>query len=325
MIKSRPQAALIQGAFRCVHVSCGTEITIEFSSVGIQRCREGAIGSLHIQGPVGRALPPSPTRPEPAISPPIVRLKALQFIEEWVQIRDPQTAADEGFPKFSRRTAFARWLPNVRCVSAAKWMPSVPSMSMTTELSKKRHWCLAAADSTKEGSLASFSAAPSNSSVKRGANTPIRAGATSMIGNVRSAGEVVGSVLTRVTSSARPSAILGADALKRCLASLVPNMMTSRSSGWCERTHGPIASRPLLPGMRGSSKIVVLPRSPSSITVTYLPSRLAITPVQRTSAGNRSLVTGSCPQVLESPKQSSRRCCRVDSQSMTRFTSTERS
>jgi hypothetical protein len=45
MIKSRPQAALVERAFRHVHVSSSTEITMEFSFVGMQRCREGAIGS----------------------------------------------------------------------------------------------------------------------------------------------------------------------------------------------------------------------------------------------------------------------------------------
>jgi hypothetical protein len=45
MIKSRQQAVLVQRSFRHVHVSSGIEIAIEFSFVGIEGCREGAIGS----------------------------------------------------------------------------------------------------------------------------------------------------------------------------------------------------------------------------------------------------------------------------------------
>jgi hypothetical protein len=45
MIKSRQQAVLVQRSCRHVHVSSGIEIAIEFSFVGIEGCREGAIGS----------------------------------------------------------------------------------------------------------------------------------------------------------------------------------------------------------------------------------------------------------------------------------------
>jgi hypothetical protein len=47
MIKSRPQTVLVQRAFPHVHVSSSTEITTGFSFVGIQRCREVAIGRSH--------------------------------------------------------------------------------------------------------------------------------------------------------------------------------------------------------------------------------------------------------------------------------------
>jgi hypothetical protein len=45
MIMSRPQAVLFQSEFRHVHVSSSIEITMEFPFVGLQGCRDGAIGS----------------------------------------------------------------------------------------------------------------------------------------------------------------------------------------------------------------------------------------------------------------------------------------
>ena len=54
MIKSRLQAVLDQHAFPHIHVSGSTEITMEFSLVGIQGCRDGAqsdaLESLVLQG-----------------------------------------------------------------------------------------------------------------------------------------------------------------------------------------------------------------------------------------------------------------------------------
>ncbi len=50
MIKSHLQAALIQRAFRHVHVSSSIEITMEFSFVGIQGRRERVIGSNRTVG-----------------------------------------------------------------------------------------------------------------------------------------------------------------------------------------------------------------------------------------------------------------------------------
>jgi hypothetical protein len=55
-----------------------------------------------------------------------------------------------------------------------------------------------------------------------------------------------------------------------------------------------------LPSM-GSSLTVVLPPSPSSITQYPSPSARRNTPGQRTSIGNLPPVSGSEPQVLESP------------------------
>src|ERR687889_204545 len=54
----------------------------------------------------------------------------------------------------------------------------------------------------------------------------------------------------------------------------------------------------------GSFLTVVLPGKPSSITRYSSPSLFLSTPGQRTSSGNRSPVSGSDPQVFESPKQS---------------------
>jgi hypothetical protein len=42
MIKSHLQAALVQRVFQHVHVSSSTEITVEFSFVGMQECRDDA-------------------------------------------------------------------------------------------------------------------------------------------------------------------------------------------------------------------------------------------------------------------------------------------
>jgi len=50
MIKSQPYVALIQRAFRHVHVSSSIEITMEFSFVGIQGRRERVIGSIRMVG-----------------------------------------------------------------------------------------------------------------------------------------------------------------------------------------------------------------------------------------------------------------------------------
>ena len=50
MIKSHPQAALIQRVFRHVHDSSRMEITMEFSFVGIQGRRERVIGSNRTVG-----------------------------------------------------------------------------------------------------------------------------------------------------------------------------------------------------------------------------------------------------------------------------------
>jgi hypothetical protein len=50
MIKSQPYAVLIQRAFRHVHVSSSTEITMEFSFVGIKGRRQRVIGSNRAVG-----------------------------------------------------------------------------------------------------------------------------------------------------------------------------------------------------------------------------------------------------------------------------------
>jgi hypothetical protein len=47
LIKNQPQPALIQRAFRHLHVSSSTEITTEFSFVGMQGSRERVIGLNH--------------------------------------------------------------------------------------------------------------------------------------------------------------------------------------------------------------------------------------------------------------------------------------
>jgi hypothetical protein len=82
LIKSQPQAVLVQSVFRHVLVSSGTEITMEFSFVGIQRGREGVVGSNRTVGGSGRKpLPLFPTRRKSAIFPPIVRLKPRKLVE----------------------------------------------------------------------------------------------------------------------------------------------------------------------------------------------------------------------------------------------------
>ena len=48
MIKSSLHAVSIQRAFRCVHVSCCTEIAVEFSFVGIQGAVKERSDELHL-------------------------------------------------------------------------------------------------------------------------------------------------------------------------------------------------------------------------------------------------------------------------------------
>ena len=80
MIKSQPYAALIQRAFRHVHVSTGIEITMEFSFVGIQGRREAWIGSNRTVGGfesealLARRVP----KPLPALQEPPSLSKAVQ-------------------------------------------------------------------------------------------------------------------------------------------------------------------------------------------------------------------------------------------------------
>jgi hypothetical protein len=59
LIKSHPQAALIQRVFRHVHASSSIEITMEFSLVGIQGRRERVIGpNRSVRVRVGKAIQP---------------------------------------------------------------------------------------------------------------------------------------------------------------------------------------------------------------------------------------------------------------------------
>jgi hypothetical protein len=59
MIKSHLQAALVQRAFRHVHVSSGIEIAIEFSFVGIEDAVKGrSERTAHSGVRVGRAIHP---------------------------------------------------------------------------------------------------------------------------------------------------------------------------------------------------------------------------------------------------------------------------
>ena len=100
-----------------------------------------------------------------------------------------------------------------------------------------------------------------------------------------------------------PFPITSADAPKTVLQSLVPSISVITSTWACVSRSVGRSAVPFLPSRSGSSKTVVLPHSPSSITrysslFSFSWRRL----VQRTPHGSLSLLSPSYPHVLESPK-----------------------
>ena len=90
---------------------------------------------------------------------------------------------------------------------------------------------------------------------------------------------------------------------KTVLQSLVPSIRVITSAWACVSRSVGRSAVPFLPSRSGSSKTVVLPHSPSSITrysslFSFSWRRL----VQRTPHGSLSLLSPSYPHVLESPK-----------------------
>jgi hypothetical protein len=82
MIKSRPQAALIQHVFRDVHGSSSIEITMEFSVVGILGRRGRAIGSNH---PVGvRVMRAISSRSSPSLKRPYSTQQGGPRVEPYI-------------------------------------------------------------------------------------------------------------------------------------------------------------------------------------------------------------------------------------------------
>ena len=105
MIKSQPDAALIQRAFRHVHVSSSNKITMEFSSVGMQERRERVIESnCTVGGSRRESATPCPTRRKSAIFPPIVRLESRDAV---LVVPASRRANRSATP---RRKELAHWL-----------------------------------------------------------------------------------------------------------------------------------------------------------------------------------------------------------------------
>ena len=103
------------------------------------------------------------------------------------------------------------------------------------------------------------------------------------------------------TSLLIPSAIFAAVRENLCLQSFVPSIITSISSGECVCKHGKRYVSPESPSLKGSSRHVVLPQSPSSSILYSLPRSLATTIGHLISSLNLPPVAASYPHVFESP------------------------
>src|SRR5215831_19159597 len=193
------------------------------------------------------------------------------------------------YQRSSARTAFAIASPSAACWSASRCTPSTRLDGVTVPASKK--WQPSSAHTLRYSSARprDFAPPPSNLGAIGPFGSPIGGGAITRTGGTGMPGSI-GAPRMAATSAAIPCP--ECQALCGCIdwKSLVPSARITSASGELTSMRCARPTRPLRPGLYGSSHTVRRPFRQSSITRTARPSafsRLSMTPGQRASKGRR--------------------------------------